>query len=205
MLGLFIPWGPDYENLRFRIGQRFSSLWEELKLTLSQRILFHVHNFDALQRSREEALADRRRYQDHSEEQEDCGSDTGEHISENEEDNFTNYEHEEISTVNVIPQDVSSAIEIISSALDSRRGFWTKMEDLKRTTELSSALKMRSGEVVGRGACFERSGEDYATLIKEWTSVLNQQASIARKRKSGVEGDVEDDEAIGEDLSSDSN
>ena len=55
------------------------------------------------------------------------------------------------------------------------------MDDLKRTVELSSALKMERGGVIGKGIYFERSAADDVTMLKEWTSALEQQAFNARK------------------------
>ena len=184
MLGLFIPWGSDHQNQQFRRGQQFSSLWEELKLTLSRRLLFHVQNFDSLRKSREEVLADRSRYHSRSDDQSDSSSDVSESISQDGVDNlddFTDQNSEETSTVSVIRRDVSSAIEMISSVIDPKGGFWTRMNDLKRTAELSSALKMERGGVIGKGIHFERSAADDVTMLKEWTSALEQQASNARK------------------------
>ena len=200
MLGLFIPWGSDRQNQQFRRGQQFSSLWEELKLTLSRRLLFHVQNFDSLRKSREEVLADRSRYHSRSDDQSDSSSDVSESISQDgvdDLDDFTDQNSEETSTVSVIRRDVSSAIETISSAIDPKGGFWTRMDDLKRTAELSSALKTERGGVIGKGIHFERSAADDVTMLKEWTSALKQQASNVRKRNSGIEGDIEDDEMIG--------
>ena len=105
MLGLFIPWGSDRQNQQFRRGQQFSSLWEELKLTLSRRLLFHVQNFDSLRKSREEVLADRSRYHSRSEDQNDSSSDVSESISQDgvdDLDDFTDQNSEETSTVSVI-------------------------------------------------------------------------------------------------------
>ena len=105
MLGLFIPWGSDRQNQQFRRGQQFSSLWEELKLTLSRRLLFHVQNFDSLRKSREEVLADRSRYHSRSDDQSDSSSDVSESISQDgvdDLDDFTDQNSEETSTVSVI-------------------------------------------------------------------------------------------------------
>ena len=70
---------------------------------------------------------------------------------------------------------------MISSAIDPKGGFWTRMDDLKRMAELSSALKTERGGVIGKGIYFERSAADDVTMLKEWTSALEQQAFNARK------------------------
>ena len=78
-----------------------------------------------------------------------------------------------------------------------------RIDDLKRMVELSSTLKMQRGEVIGKGVHFERNAANDITMLKEWTSALEGQASRARKRNSGIDGDIEDDEMIGEGLPSD--
>ncbi len=184
MLGLFIPWGPDHQNQRFRRGQTFSSLWEELKSTLSPRLLFHVQNFDAFRKSREEVLADRSRYHSRSEDQNDSASDISEalwHDDADDVDDFSAHDDEEARAVSLVRRDISSAIETISSAIDRKRGFWTRIDDLKRMVELSSTLKMQRGEVIGKGVHFERNAANDITMLKEWTSALEGQASRARK------------------------
>ena len=145
MLGLFIPWGPDHQNQRFRRGQMFSSLWEELKSTLSPRLLFHVQNIDAFWKSREEVLADRSRYHSYSEDQNDSTSDISEalwHDNTDDIDDSSAYNDEEARVVSLVKWDISSTIETIFSAIDCKWGFWMRIDDLKRMVELSSTLKM---------------------------------------------------------------
>ena len=78
-----------------------------------------------------------------------------------------------------------------------------RIDDLKRMVELSSTLKMQRGEVIGKGVHFERNAMNDIIILKEWTSALEGQASRVRKRNSGIDSDIEDDEIIGEGLPSD--
>ena len=56
-----------------------------------------------------------------------------------------------------------------------------RIDDLKRMIELSSTLKMQRREVIGKGVHFKRNAVNDITILKEYTSVLEGQASRVRK------------------------
>ena len=78
-----------------------------------------------------------------------------------------------------------------------------RIDDLKRIVKLSSTLKMQRGEVIGKRVHFKRNTANDITILKEQISALEGQASRARKRNSGTDNNIEDNEIIGEGLSSD--
>jgi len=207
MLALFIPWGTGEENILFRTAKSFSTLWGELKSTLSERILFHVQNFDSLQRSKQEVLADRRnRHDGYGEDQEDVYQDIEEFVGDDEEEeNFTLYDRDDDTTgMDIFRREVSGALESISSAIDPQRGFWARMDDSKRIVVLNSALKDQNEGVVRRGVHFRRNDDSYTAESKEWKLALKRQASNATKRDHGEESIAGINGDMGENINEDS-
>src|SRR2546429_2241687 len=186
MLALFIPWGIDDQNQRFLAAESFVSLWAEAKETLSPRLKFHVDNFESLRKSREDVHADRKR----RDTQWGKGNEDT-HGSDVDAEDFAIFDSDDEGPGDdkaLFQQDISNAINCISSSINTRRDLWAKMVDKQKVSVLADVLK-KPGQRVGKGMSFGKfaGSARLKEMAEDWNISLKQQQWDAKVLECGRE------------------